>query len=104
MTWWMWLILVLVMLIVLGLAAAYAIVHGLRTLKTVNTSVESVTSRLDSIPGQDDLPEPDPPMLTQPLNNAIERYAGTQAVILERDKAKRERHHRTWEKWHKIHG
>ena len=104
MTWWMWLILVLVMLIVLGLAAAYAIRNGLRTLKTVNTSVESVTSRLDSIPGQDDLPEPDPPMLTQPLNNAIERYAGTQAVILERDKAKRERHRKTWSKWQNING
>ena len=104
MTWWMWLILVIVMLIVLALAAAYAVVHGLRTLKTVNTSVESFTSRLDTIPDQDDLPEPEPAMLTQPLNNAIERYAGTQAVILERDKAKRERHRKTWDQWLSIHG
>ena len=99
MTWWMWLILVLLMMAVLGLGVAYLVIHALRALHKVTGTVDAVSSRLDDLPDQSEGSAADPPVFTQPLHTAIERYADAHARILERRTARGLRHRSTWEQW-----
>ena len=99
MTWWMWLILVVLMLVLLALGVAYLVVHALRALHKVTGTVDVISARLDDLPDQSEQAAVDPPIFTQPLRTAIERYADAHARILERRTARGLRHRRIWEQW-----
>ena len=99
MTWWMWLIAVVLTLGILALGVAFLVVHALRALHTVTGTVDAISTRLDDLPDNDEKVPAEPPIFTQPLHTAIDRYADAHAVILERKSATSIRHRKIWEQW-----
>ena len=89
MPWWIWLILALFMLAMIVAGLIYAALHGLRggqLGERVAAMGEPGTSADTS----------EPPLFTQPLSVAQNRYAEAHADVIRSKAAKRERHTQAW--------
>ena len=93
MPWWIWLLLALFMVAMLVAGVVYAAVHGMRGLRIVGEVGEQIGDRNQEADRQS------PPVFTEPLRAASERYPQAQAAVVARRQAKRERHARQWADW-----
>lgn len=99
MPWWIWLVLALFMLAMIGAGIAYAIVHGLRGLKTAG-QVGSRIGKIMDLMQQSTEPHDEPaPSFTESLRDVADRYAQAHVAIIEREHATRARHIRQWARW-----
>ncbi|MCI1673434.1 hypothetical protein [Bifidobacterium tibiigranuli] len=102
MPWWIWLLLALFMLAMLLIGAAYVVVHGLRAFHVVADMGSTVSDKL-SAAGEGEGPEPDePPLFTQPLRHAQERYAEAHADVVRRRMRAHDRHADQWAQWRQF--
>lgn len=103
MPWWIWLVLALFMLGMIVAGLVYAGIHGLRALRDMSGVAEQIGERMSAM-GEpvESADSPEPPLFTQPLSVAQERYADTYAAVLRRKAAKREHHAQAWSRWKRF--
>lgn len=100
MPWWIWVVLAVFMLAMLVAGVVYAAWRGLCGLRTVGETGARLSEAL--APLADEEPSAQPvPVFTEPLSQASERYTRTQADLIRRRQAKRERHARLWAQWNR---
>lgn len=100
MPWWIWLLLALFMLGMIVAGIAYALLHGYHAIQRIagiggrlGQSISSMSEvQAESSPEE-------PPLFTQSLAIAQERYADAHAEIIRRKQAKRSRHAAVWSRW-----
>ncbi|MBT1170181.1 hypothetical protein [Bifidobacterium sp. SO4] len=103
MPWWIWLVLALFMLGMIVAGLVYAGIYGLRALKDMSGVAEQVGERMSAMGEPAEAGDsPEPPLFTQPLSVAQERYADTYVAVLRRKAAKRERHTQAWSRWKRF--
>lgn len=104
MPWWIWLILALFMLSMIVAGLIYAGIHGLRALHDMSGVADRVGERLAAMgePDESAGSAVEPPLFTQPLSKAQDRYAETYAAVLKRKAAKRDRHAQAWSRWKRF--
>lgn len=102
MPWWIWLLLVIFMLVMLVAGLAYAAFRLWKGVQKIGGTGAAIGERFDAM-GRKDEPKPDePPLFTQPLSVASDRYAEAHAQVLRRKAAKRARHITAWERWRRF--
>lgn len=100
MPWWIWLILVLFMLAMIVAGLVYAGLHGFRAVKDITEIGGSIGERFAKMGEPSDSAEGnEPPLFTQPLNVAQDRYIDAHAEVIQRKNATRERHIVAWNRW-----
>lgn len=101
MPWWIWLILALFILAMFVAGVVYAIVHGIRAMKTVSPVGRQVSERLDAMARKDDSTDEGPQraIFTEPLHVAADRYADAHAVVVERKERRQDRYAQQWAQW-----
>lgn len=100
MPWWIWLILAIFMLIMIGAGIAYALIHGVRAMRSISdtgTQISALFARLDD-PEQDEATL-QRPIFTEPLSVAADQYTDAHAVVLERKAQRRRRYAAIWHQW-----
>ena len=98
MPWWIWLILALFMLAMIVAGLIYAALHGLRALKDMSDIGGQLGER---VPGTS-ADTSEPPLFTQPLSVAQNRYAEAHADVIRSKAAKRERRTQAWARWKRF--
>ena len=90
MPWWIWLILALFMLAMIVAGLIYAALHGLRALKDMSDIGGQLGERVAAMgePGTS-ADTSEPPLFTQPLSVAQNRYAEAHADVIRSKAAKR---------------
>ena len=93
MPWWIWPILVLFMLAMIAAGLVYAGLHGFHAVQDIAEIGGRLGERVSKMgePG-DSTEESEPPLFTQPLNVAQERYVDAHAEVIQRKNVTRERH------------
>lgn len=100
MPWWIWLILVLFMVVMLVVGLIYLGVHGMRAVRKAGKVGAAIGERISAMTERDTEQSTDePPLFTQPLQEAARRYSDAHAQVIARKNAKRERHARQWARW-----
>lgn len=103
MPWWIWLVLVVFMLVMLIAGLAYAALHLWRAFGKVSrigaVIGEHMAAFQDTAPSEE---QPEPPLFTQPLSVASERYSQAHAEVIRRREAKRGRHVEAWTRWRRF--
>lgn len=100
MPWWIWLLLALFMLAMIIAGFVYAGLHGYHALKDLGAVGHEVGKRFARMEQtHDGERQSDPPLFTQPLTVAKERYVDAHADVVRAKAAKRERHARAWARW-----
>ena len=94
MPWWIWLILALFMLAMIVAGLIYAALHGIRALKDMSDIGGQLGERVAAMG--------EPPLFTQPLSVAQNRYAEAHADVIRSKAAKRERHTQAWDRWKRF--
>ena len=94
MPWWIWLILALFMLAMIVAGLIYAALHGIRALKDMSDIGGQLGERVAAMG--------EPPLFTQPLSVAQNRYAEAHADVIRSKAAKRERHTQAWARWKRF--
>ena len=94
MPWWIWLILALFMLAMIVAGLIYAALHGLRALKDMSDIGGQLGERVADTS--------EPPLFTQPLSVAQNRYAEAHADVIRSKAAKRERRTQAWARWKRF--
>lgn len=103
MPWWIWLVLAVFMLVMIVAGLAYAALHLWRGVRKVSSTGAAIGERLASF--QDTAPEsagPEPPLFTQPLAVASERYSQAHAEVIRRRERRRDRHAEAWGRWRRF--
>lgn len=100
MPWWIWPILVLFMLAMIAAGLVYAGLHGFHAVQDIAEIGGRLGERVSKMgePG-DSTEESEPPLFTQPLNVAQERYVDAHAEVIQRKNVTRERHIAAWDRW-----
>ena len=100
MPWWIWLILALFMLAMIVAGLIYAALHGLRALKDMSDIGGQLGERVAAMgePGTS-ADTSEPPLFTQPLSVAQNRYAED---VIRSKAAKRERRTQAWARWKRF--
>jgi hypothetical protein len=100
MPWWIWLILALFMLAMIVAGIVYAGLHGLHALRNISEIGGRIGERVAAMGSEDQSEDAiEPPLFTQPLSAARNRYVEAHADVIRRKAGKRERHGRVWAKW-----
>ncbi|WP_346682629.1 hypothetical protein [Bifidobacterium pullorum] len=103
MPWWIWLVLVVFMLVMLIAGLAYAALHLWRAFGKVSRTGAVIGEHMAAFQdtaSSEELPEP--PLFTQPLSVASERYSQAHAEVIRRREAKRSRHVEAWARWRRF--
>lgn len=101
MPWWVWLVLALFMLAMFVAGVVYAVLHGIRAMKTVSPVGRQISERLDAMSHRDDPADAGEQraIFTEPLRVAADRYADAHAVVVERRERRRDRYAQQWAHW-----
>ncbi len=100
MPWWVWLLLVVFMLVMLIAGVVYVGVHLLNGFKKVGKTGTQIGERVAAMAEPASVPVSDePPLFTQPLSVASDRYAQAHEGVVRREEAKRARHVEAWARW-----
>lgn len=100
MPWWVWLLLALFMLAMIVMGGIYVFVHGMRALRVIGDTGARVSRPIEAMSRVAIEPEPaEPPLFTQPLTVAAERYERAHVKVIERRNTIRERHAQAWASW-----
>lgn len=103
MPWWIWLILALFMLVMIAAGLAFVVWRGICAAKDVQHIGSRIGKRLAQLSdAQTEGQPPEPPLFTQPLSAAQERYADAHAEVYRAKAATRDRHARTWSGWKRF--
>ncbi|MBT1171989.1 hypothetical protein JS528_01160 [Bifidobacterium sp. MA2] len=100
MPWWIWLLLVLFMIAMIVIGGIYAVRRAIAALGVVSDTGAQVGERLARMgePYESGTGE-EPPVFTQPLKTAAERYEQAHIGVILRKEAKRGRHVEAWRRW-----
>lgn len=100
MPWWIWPILVLFMLAMIAAGLVYAGQHGFHAVQDIAEIGGKLGERVSKMgePG-DSTEESEPPLFTQPLNVAQERYVDAHAEVIQRKNVTHKRHIAAWNRW-----
>lgn len=101
---WIWWILVAFLIVMLVIGVVYVVKHALAAVHKMSAVGSKVSDRLALMGIDPDAQESqaEPPIFTQPLSVASDRYADAQAEVMERRQARQERHYATWQRWAKF--
>ena len=103
MPWWIWLILALFMLAMIVAGLIYTALHGIRALKDMSDIGGQLGERVAAMGESGTSADTsEPPLFTQPLSVAQNRYAEAHADVIRRKAAKRERHTQAWARWKRV--
>lgn len=103
MPWWIWLILALFMLAMIVAGLIYTALHGIRALKDMSDIGVQIGERVAAMGESGTSADTsEPPLFTQPLSVAQNRYAEAHADVIRRKAAKRERHTQAWARWKRF--
>ena len=103
MPWWIWLVLVVFMLVMIVAGLAYAAMTLWRAFGKVSRTGAAIGEHMAAF--QNTAPsdgQPAPPLFTQPLSVASERYSQAHAEVIRRREAKRSRHVEAWARWRRF--
>ena len=98
-----WLVLVVFMLVMIVAGLAYAALHLWRAFGKVSRTGAAIGEHMAAF--QNTAPsdgQPEPPLFTQPLSVASERYSQAHAEVIRRREAKRSRHVEAWARWRRF--
>lgn len=96
---WIWIVLVAFLLVTLIVGGVYVIRHAISAMHVIGRTGDEVSSRLSRLEADDHRQRNEPPMFTRPLAEAADRYARTQAHIMEHRDHVRNRHVAIWKRW-----
>ncbi|NMM93262.1 hypothetical protein [Bifidobacterium oedipodis] len=103
MPWWIWLILALFMLVMIVAGLAFVVWRGICAAKDVQHIGDRIGKRLAELGAVQQMEQPsEPPLFTQPLQVAQERYADAHAEVYRAKAATRNRHAQAWAKWKRF--
>ncbi|RSX53817.1 hypothetical protein D2E25_0123 [Bifidobacterium goeldii] len=100
MPWWIWLLLALFMLTMIVIGCVYVVMRGVKALHVIGDVGARMGRSLDAM-SQSDTSEQhsEPPLFTQPLRIATDRYERAHIRVIERKDAQRVRHAHRWAVW-----
>jgi hypothetical protein len=102
MPWWIWLLPALFMLAMLIIGAAYVAMHAFRAFRVVSDMGSTVTDRIAAAEDDDQPQGNEPPIFTQPLRHAGDRYAEAHADVVRRRMRRHDRHAEQWAQWRQF--
>lgn len=103
MPWWIWLVLVAFMLVMLVAGLIYAALHLWRGFQKVSQTGAVIGEHMAAFQDVGTSSGPsEPPLFTQPLATASERYSQAHAEVIRRRENKRNRHAEAWNRWRRF--
>ncbi|PJM74776.1 hypothetical protein [Bifidobacterium simiarum] len=97
---WIWIVLVVFLFVVLIVGGVYVILHAIAAMHVIGGTGDRVAQRLSRIESEGATERSaEPPAFTRPLSETAERYAATQARIIEHREQVHQRHVAAWKRW-----
>lgn len=96
---WVWPVLVVLFVVVLVAGLAFAGWRAFMAVRSVARTGSRLSEPLSRLEGTDIRRREEPPIFTQPLSQATDRYSTAHAEVVRHRERIRDRHIEIWERW-----